>query len=1000
MEISSVDCEKPRILHGPTWKMCSANLDSPVFPLSVNGSCIASGSTLRDKESIHDLLKSGPAETQNESVWCIPRRFGGGLILSSSNKWAVEGATSKSEARNGTIRDAVETPKMFFFCDDSNVWSLNELGMLTHVTKRHTTIFCLASLRDDLLVCEEAGLFISDGFKFTQMSLDFTNEVEVEVEVHAAVNLGEEIALLLVSREEMPQTWIALAKRVDLSLQVVSYATNELFLSDRGDMSRGFLKYIAELSLLLVGHSKCDQVAILRKEIDTWNVLLMPEGKQLGCTMASDGSTSFLRGIYAVDCRSVTSDYPYCIALGQSDGSLSVHWLDLPELWIESSVMIDSNTEPVSGHPAEQTVGSSKLISPSISAGLVGQAVGQPRGSSTLGSLGGAKVTASSITDGLFGQNACPATGSSQFGTFGGTEATSFNSAGLSSQAVSQATSSAPFGAFTATKATSSSSAGLFGQAAVPATGSSPFGAFGGTEATSSLSSAAHSGQTAGQPTGLTPFGAFGGATVTASSISGGLFCQAAGQATGSSPFAAFGGTKATSSSSAGLFGQAAAQATGSSPFGAFGGTNATSSSSAGLFGQAAAQATGASPFAAFGGTTVKASSSSIATPSSSAGLFGQAAAQATGSSPFGAFGGTKATSSSSAGLFGQAAAQATGSSRLGAFGEARESEASRSAGVMKKSSSGEFRETASVPLGLSDSSPSVHNKNRLVNEISQLEKSLGSLAPSTLKQMDAPNVVSSHGVCVESNLSVKNGSHYEEFSPIDGSLTQQTNPCRDSVESILTSWRKANAGSRVGGDDELLSLLFLVEETLCDSENDLPQVHSFVNLDYTRISGDQMMQTPALDSAVSEVDSSLKALFFADSPSEEVSLVRGRVTALNDKLDSVFERARRRVKPQAHAPPATERPLVVAPLSAPSVSTQNTRRQSFLRSSQPCGRALAEVLHEETDQTTTKNFSCGDSAWNMVRSIESHGRLLDKLDRDVRSLRMHLTQLKNANRR
>ena len=480
MEIISIDCEKPRMIHGPIWPVFAGILDSAVFPIAVTNNCIASTATPANCKHTQELLRHGIPQTKTMSCWCIPERFGGGTIKSEAGTWTIEGSVHIKDPQAGTIRDAVETSTFFYFCDDLNIWRIDNECSLEHLFKLSQCIFSLAALIDNLLVCVEGGVLIVDRADKREMSLIFAED---DVDVHGAVMVADQVALIIVSREDSRQTWLAFARIEGIYLKVEAYAANELFLVNRGRGCRGFLTYIPELSLLLAGHSQCDQVAVLRRDGHIWNVLLMPEGKQLGCAISGDGSTTLVRGIYHFDCRELSGEYSYCIALGQSDGKLSVHWLELPDYIANGSIksLDDIKVGPTI---ARDALTGSTVVSSFYQAGLPSKLLSAsgvrdgPSSSAPFGALRGSSSKGSSSSAGLFGE----VSGPSPFGLFGslGVAASSSASVTLTELGVPGTTAS-PFGAFGGSSLTDSScSAGLFGQAPVKTKGTSPVGALGG----------------------------------------------------------------------------------------------------------------------------------------------------------------------------------------------------------------------------------------------------------------------------------------------------------------------------------------------------------------------------------------------------------------------------------------------------------------------------------------------------------------------------------------
>ena len=389
--------------------------------------------------------------------------------------------------------------------------------------------------------------------------------------------------------------------------QIVCEASseNEIFLSaDWTADSFGVCTYVPELSVLLTGHSLADALALYRRgdRGDAWQCLIMPEGKQLSCSLVDGDSTaSFLRQITVVVLNEPIevprgNELTACrlvVFTTQLDGWTTVHYADLPSDWKiinqpTASAQLDTglpSATPVVLTPtveliftaATPVVATTPEVTPTEPVATEATPVmapSEPDVTSTPTMTAATPVLASSeqtpvkpaASGGLFGAQpvvpgglfaAAPvAPGKSLFGSFGAT-ATPAPTGGLFGQPGSAATPAAGglFGqSALGTTPAPQATGGLFGQSAATTTSAPPAGGLFGQPASATTTPA----------TGL--FGQPASSTTTPGS---GLFGQPAAPSAGAPSGGLLGQPAATGAPTGGLFGSSVPA--GGSVFGAFG---------------------------------------------------------------------------------------------------------------------------------------------------------------------------------------------------------------------------------------------------------------------------------------------------------------------------------------------------------------------------------------------------------------------------------------------
>ena len=269
---------------------------------------------------------------------------------------------------------------------------------------------------------------------------------------------GEDVYILLCSLD----TVVAGKHKVTCK----HYSENEIFLSASWtSQSYGLLQYVPELSGLLAGHSLSESVALFRRKVgksDSWECKLMPEGKQLSCSLIEgDPSSCLLQRLFycilpdpveiprpneVVSCR-------FIVATVQLNGWTTLHFAETPSDWtflditsfeeaetvapISGTVLTEKGAEAKAGLKVKAAVKAEQappppLFNPSVKAPVKGEqapppplfnpSIGVSDSSKPplFGSFGQANDKAKSLSFGAFGGSSSDNNGlfgSSSFGS-------------------------------------------------------------------------------------------------------------------------------------------------------------------------------------------------------------------------------------------------------------------------------------------------------------------------------------------------------------------------------------------------------------------------------------------------------------------------------------------------------------------------------------------------------------------------------------------------------
>lgn len=168
---------------------------------------------------------------------------------------------------------------------------------------------------------------------------------QVEVQGLTSLSSGSFALLLKAGEGEESSVAVAICRFDSGEIICDHYSVNEIFVSSDQSEPVGHLEYISSLDILLAGHSGSESVALYKRSIGDspeWSCLIMPEGKQLNCSLIEgEDTTAFTRKISAIvldtpvqvpkqnelfDCR-------LAIVTTQIDAWVTVHCGDLPSDW-------------------------------------------------------------------------------------------------------------------------------------------------------------------------------------------------------------------------------------------------------------------------------------------------------------------------------------------------------------------------------------------------------------------------------------------------------------------------------------------------------------------------------------------------------------------------------------------------------------------------------------------------------------------------------------------
>jgi len=223
-----------------------------------------------------------------------------------------------------------------------------------------------------LLVPARDGLSVVDLSTGRQDPLSlsgFPEDIPDDLRIQGLCRVGEtEFGFVAASPTTMDAV-IGFGSVSDSKFVISEYSLNEIFITaEWSDDSFGVLSYVPEMQLLIAGHSLSDSAALFSRQSGATECLLMPEGKQLTCSLINgDASSSFLMGISVIvlDKESAiqvprNNDLADCrllVVTGQLDGWFTIHYGEVPTDWKWlSSLTIKEEAKLPGSTPANSSV--------------------------------------------------------------------------------------------------------------------------------------------------------------------------------------------------------------------------------------------------------------------------------------------------------------------------------------------------------------------------------------------------------------------------------------------------------------------------------------------------------------------------------------------------------------------------------------------------------------------------------------------------------------------
>ncbi len=252
----------------------------------------------------------------------------------------------------------------------------------------------VSNLKRGIAPLGECCILTRSGRGFAKIDIHTGDRVEYSVEgidesefaedmrIDAVCAIGGDEFAFIAASSSTQDVIIGTGMLVDKHFVVKEYSLNEIFLSaEWTDECYGILKYVPELSVLIAGHSLSDSAALFARQTSPkpseFECLLMPEGKQLTCSLVNgDCSSSYLVDISVIvlsedeaikmprnneffDCRLV-------VITTQLDGWYTLHYGDLPSDW--KWKMIEAPAKSTSAKAPELFDASVKPLSKEIDA--------------------------------------------------------------------------------------------------------------------------------------------------------------------------------------------------------------------------------------------------------------------------------------------------------------------------------------------------------------------------------------------------------------------------------------------------------------------------------------------------------------------------------------------------------------------------------------------------------------------------------------------------------
>ena len=387
--VESKDCTLPAFAHSLPLKLSSKKVD-PSFSSGRCGSLMVS---LREKEGrpclvsvrTSDLVRNSlgsdatsalksvvnascdtqylPEIVTFESKVRILASTGDSMIVSSDTKVLVYLVSKDGEFSLSTTVDIRESIFAASAASGCKFVILTISGKLYLIGKDDKSIgapfstdcpaFGRMSLIDDKFICVPDrdklwSIDISSGSTKEYALGELAETLEVsQVEVQGLTSLSSGSFALLLKAGEGDESSVAVAIcRFDSGkITCDHYSVNEIFISSDQSEPVGHLEYISSLDILLAGHSGSESIALYKRSIGEsaeWSCLIMPEGKQLNCSLIDgEATTAFTRKISAIVLDTPVqvpkqNEMFHChlaIVTTQIDGWATVHYGDIPPDW-------------------------------------------------------------------------------------------------------------------------------------------------------------------------------------------------------------------------------------------------------------------------------------------------------------------------------------------------------------------------------------------------------------------------------------------------------------------------------------------------------------------------------------------------------------------------------------------------------------------------------------------------------------------------------------------
>ena len=345
-QVPCEDCSEPYVIRGEPF-IAECDSERPWSPIvSIDDAWyVCAGNRLRRFDSPIDLVNGNISKAVDQGVCtgceilcAVPSRRNTFLIGSQSSLqvWC-EG--NVKILQSGHAIDMTSTASFAYIATEQGLFVFSE-SRLTQIARLPIVTISASHVSENVFIAARTGLFIFIETSKIIAEIEFDHVGE---EVHAVLPIGdEEFAVLLVGDAGTRLLFGFICENRFHSREV---AVNEVFA--RGFDGRGFLRWVPEAGMLFAGHSTSDQVAVFKRKSDGFVALALPEGRQLGCLLPTEGTGfTYVRGIFALLLRNQplfrdNQAFRLAIVVPQADGRISVHLLKVPDdYWRSASPMM------------------------------------------------------------------------------------------------------------------------------------------------------------------------------------------------------------------------------------------------------------------------------------------------------------------------------------------------------------------------------------------------------------------------------------------------------------------------------------------------------------------------------------------------------------------------------------------------------------------------------------------------------------------------------------